>query len=384
MTAEALKARSRKVLGSLARRRGIAGWHSMTKEELVRSLLRLERTKAAASRSTNGTRTQRSPASKGTSESRRTTSSRRRNGVESRGKKGLTNGHLPSKQSRDLSTTEIHDVPSQGRTNYIDARVTDTHWLRVEWDLTRDSIRRAESRLAADWHRAIPVLRLFELTAEDGAQVTDVFVKDVVIEAGVNSWYVYVPEAGRPYRLHIGYRTAKGAFFAVAKSNVCTVPALNVNQGGNGRAVSHGKAGTNGHDRAGEHRNGDARAALGDCDAERLGRPLGFSSLAHFGPAATEERINGEFTFKLDTELIVHGSTRPGSALTVQGEPVELRDDGSFTIRIQQPEGRQVITFTAMSPRGSERRMVVLGMERNTKELERQYFDGGHPEGFSE
>jgi len=28
--------------------------------------------------------------------------------------------------------------------------------------------------------------------------------------------------------------------------------------------------------------------------------------------------------------------------------------------------------------------MIVLGIERNTKELERQYFDGGHPEGHSD
>lgn len=380
MTSEALKARSRKVLGSLARRRGISGWHSMTKEELVRSLLRLERSKSTA-RATNGVRAHRSTSAaasrKSTSVSRPVTSSRRRNGASAKGKKAQSNGHLPARQTRDLSTTEIHDIPSQGRTNFIDARVTDTQWLRVEWDLTRDSIRRAESRLAADWHRAIPVLRLFEVTAEDGAQVTDVFVKDFLIEAGVNSWYVHVPEAGRPYRLHIGYRTAKGSFFAVAKSNVCTMPALSVGHKPGSRSAANAKAGTNGHDRSGEHKNGDS-------EDDRLGRPLGFSSLAHFGPAATEERVHGEFSFKLDTELIVHGSTRPGSALTVQGEPVELRDDGSFTLRIPQPEGRQVVTFTAMSPRGSERRMVVLGMERNTKELERQYFDGGHPEGFAE
>ena len=68
----------------------------------------------------------------------------------------------------------------------------------------------------------------------------------------------------------------------------------------------------------------------------------------------------------------------------MQGDPVDLREDGSFTIRVNQPEGRQVIAFTALSPRGSERRMIILGIERNTKELERQYFDGGHPDGHFE
>jgi hypothetical protein len=387
MTSEALKAQSRKALGTLARRKGITGWHSMTKDELIRSLMHLERSKSANSSrgTTSARRSSTAAARKPPATSRRVAASGKRpeGGTKKRG-----NGNPPlPRRGRDLTTTEIDDVSSQGRTNFIDARVSDATWLRVEWDLTRDSIRRAESRLASDWHRAIPVLRMFELSADDGTPVTDIFVKDVVIDAGVNTWYVNVPEAGKPYRLHVGYRTDKGAFFAVAKSNVCTTPSLSVSQTtivngkaqANGKGQAAGKAGTNGPDRNGEHRNGSSER--GD---DRLGRPLGFSSLAHFGPAATEERINGEFSFKLDTELIIHGATRPGSGLTVQGEPVELRDDGSFTIRINQPEGRQVITFTAMSPRGSERRMVVLGMERNTKELERQYFDGGHPEGFAE
>ncbi len=196
----------------------------------------------------------------------------------------------------------------------------------------------------------------------------------MLIEAGVNTWYVHVPPEARTYRLHIGYRTQKGVFFALAKSNVCAMPVLNANV----TASKNGNHAVNGH-AAGE--KSDAKDAKPD---GRLGRPLGFSSLSHFGPAATEEREKGEFSFRLDTELIVHGTTRPGSMLTVQGDPVDLRDDGSFTIRVNQPEGRQVVAFTALSPRGSERRMIVLGIERNTKELERQYFDGGHPEGHGD
>ena len=51
----------------------------------------------------------------------------------------------------------------------------------------------------------------------------------MLIEAGVNTWYVHVPPEARTYRLHIGYRTQKGTFFALAKSNVCSMPVLNAN-----------------------------------------------------------------------------------------------------------------------------------------------------------
>jgi hypothetical protein len=363
MTSEALHARSRKNLASMARRRGITRWHSMTKPELVRALLRI----AAAKR----------PAASPPRRSRRD-SVAIRNGHKKSAKRALkngrSNGHVVPMRDRDLCTSEIDDRHITGRKNYIDATVCDAHWIRAQWDLTRDSIRRAETRLGVDWHTAVPALRLLEVATDDVNSVSEVRVKDVLIEAGVNTWYVHVPPEARTYRLHIGYRTQKGVFFALAKSNVCGMPVLNANvtASKNGHQAANGKGG-------GE--KADPREGKPD---GRLGRPLGFSSLSHFGPAATEEREKGEFSFKLDTELIVHGSTRPGSVLTVQGDPVDLRDDGSFTIRVNQPEGRQVVAFTAVSPRGSERRMIVLGIERNTKELERQYFDGGHPEGGAE
>ena len=369
MTLEALKLRPRKILAGMAKRNGITRWHSMTKPELIRALVRVTHVKRPVARASQRAACR--------VLSRRST----RKPVKRAAKNGTTNGHVPNSvvtccafSSRDLCTTEVDDRHISGRKNYIDLTVCDAHWIRAQWELTRDSVRRAESRLGAEWHTAVPALRLFEVSTDDVNSVSEVRVKDVLLEAGISTWYVHVPLESRTFRLHIGYRTPKGVFFALAKSNVCSMPVLNTNLDHHSTRQNgqNGNYATNGH--AGE---------TGSRPDGRLGRPLGFSTLSHFGPAATEEREKGEFSFKLDTELVVHGSTRPGSMLTVQGDAVELRDDGSFTIRINQPEGRQVVAFTAMSPRGSERRMLVLGIERNTKELERQYFDGGHPEGHT-
>jgi len=58
----------------------------------------------------------------------------------------------------------------------------------------------------------------------------------------------------------------------------------------------------------------------------------------------------GLFFSKLDTELVVHGLDSPRVDFSPwQGDSINLRDDGSFTIRVNQPEGRQVVAFTAMS-----------------------------------
>lgn len=345
MTSDALKARTRKALSALARRHGISRWHSMTKPELVRALLRV-----TAARSSPG-------------------GSQRPNGVRAGAAKRAQRRQAASARDgrRDLATSAVADLNGTGRHNYLDAQPCGDQWVRLQWDLTRDSILRAQARLGAAWHDSRPVVRVFSHTSDE-ASIGQRMLKDVPLEAGHNTWFVHVPAGPSRFRFHIGYKSAAGTFFAVAKSNVCQMPRLAESAAAQHNGKSRGAA------------DGSA-AGPGDDDPPRLGRPLGFSTLSHFGPGASQARRSGVFTFRLETELIIHGTTLPGSQLAVQGEPVELRDDGSFTLRVMQPEGRQVIAFTALDPRGHERRMVVLGVERNTKELERQYFDGGHADG---
>src|SRR5437016_3796685 len=53
MTAETLKTKSMKDLTEMAKKRGIAGWHAMRKEDLVKALLRMAR-KTANGHAANG------------------------------------------------------------------------------------------------------------------------------------------------------------------------------------------------------------------------------------------------------------------------------------------------------------------------------------------
>ena len=54
----------------------------------------------------------------------------------------------------------------------------------------------------------------------------------------------------------------------------------------------------------------------------------------------------------------------------MSGEPIKLREDGSFTVRVVMPDRRQVIPITAASTDGFEQRTIVLAIERNTKIME--------------
>ena len=82
-----------------------------------------------------------------------------------------------------------------------------------------------------------------------------------------------------------------------------------------------------------------------------------------------------KFWFQLDAELIVYGATEPNARVTLQGEPVKLRPDGTFTMRFSLPDGRQIIPAVANAADGVEERTIVLAVERNTKQLEPMIHD---------
>ncbi len=65
------------------------------------------------------------------------------------------------------------------------------------------------------------------------------------------------------------------------------------------------------------------------------------------------------YWLQVQTELILYGSTVPGSQLTVQDIPVELAEDGSFSLRFALPEGFHVLPVHAISPDGDDERTIT-------------------------
>ena len=58
------------------------------------------------------------------------------------------------------------------------------------------------------------------------------------------------------------------------------------------------------------------------------------------------------------------------ASVLVAGRPVKLQPDGSFTVRMELPDKRQVLPVTAESRDGLRQRTTVVAVERNTKIME--------------
>jgi len=65
--------------------------------------------------------------------------------------------------------------------------------------------------------------------------------------------------------------------------------------------------------------------------------------------------------------------------VTVGTEPVKVRSDGTFSIRLPFPDRRQVLPATARSRDGVDEQTVVIAVERNTKVMEPLSLEGEEP-----
>jgi hypothetical protein len=71
------------------------------------------------------------------------------------------------------------------------------------------------------------------------------------------------------------------------------------------------------------------------------------------------------FWFKVNAELIIYGATEPNASVTVGGQSISLRPDGTFSIRLALPDGTFELPVTAHSIRG-ELRQAEFQFSRRT------------------
>jgi len=360
MTSEALKDYNKRRLAQLARDKGIAGWHAMRKDQLIRAL--------AASRSPSPKKKKPRPAA--------VSPARRK-------KPGSAAAPPPPRRSA-ASARRLAPAPAPDHTldhacqkDRIIVLTRDSYWLHAYWELSRTTLSRARAALGHDWHEARPILRVMDVSSEDTTSSAERHVRDIPIHGGVNNWYIDVLEPPRSYRVDVGYVSRRGKFYVLARSNVATTPRAGVTDALDENWISVQKQFERIHNPT-PNGNGShqplAAIDLRDLFEERLRRPMSSANLQNLATTPLPP-LGRDFHFQVDAELIVYGTTEPNARVTLQGEPVNLRSDGSFTVRFSLPDSRQIIPAVAASSDGSEERTIVLAVERNTKELEPMIHD---------
>ncbi|BAZ49170.1 hypothetical protein NIES4103_17810 [Nostoc sp. NIES-4103] len=76
----------------------------------------------------------------------------------------------------------------------------------------------------------------------------------------------------------------------------------------------------------------------------------------------------GDFWFLADAELIIHGSTQPGATVTIAGNPVTLKSDGSFHLRIPFSDNLIDYLITAVAANGEQTKTIHKKFSQETLE----------------
>ena len=356
MTANALRALTCKDLAQLAKKDGVAGWHGMRKEELIRALLLAARRKSR--RKTGRPAGTVKPASPPDLVDR-----------ESIKKKRLRDFQSAQKLVQSLGRAN-RTTPSGSTKDTLALLVRDPYWLQATWELDRRSIERAAAALDRDWHQAQPVLRLLAGNQSASSKTVEKVIRDIPIHGNVNNWYIDVADPPQTFQVKLGYLAGE-RFHCLATSNAVTTrpreesASLDENWQDVARDCDKIYAMSGGLED-----NGDADH-LRELFEERLRRPMGSPLVTRYGIGADAlEAKNRELPLEVESELLIYGTTDPKVQLTFRGQPIELREDGSFTVRVRLEDGRQVMPISATRTDGTEQRTVVVAVERNTKSLE--------------
>ena len=248
--------------------------------------------------------------------------------------------------------------------------VLDPHWLHACWNITHRAVDRVRSTMAEKWHGAKPFLRLYEVAQGPTTSTSERMIRDIEVHGGVRNWFIDVPDS-RGYQVALGYKSTDGEFYGIVRSNVVVPP----RPGSSDVLEQHWEKVSQDCDRvyslSAPKGNGESSEGLDELFDGRLRRPMGEPVVSRFCMGAGGlVRRRKDLPLKVDAELIVFGSTDPGAHVTLSNEPVALRPDGTFTVRLGLPDRRQVIPVVALSSDGIEQRTVVLAVERNTKKLD--------------
>ena len=275
----------------------------------------------------------------------------------------IANTKFSHVQNTCSPSTRPQELPSSYDQDKIILQVRDPRWLHSYWELRDQTIQGLKSKLGDDFYRAKKVLRVYDVTniIFNGFNANKFF--DIQINDFANSWYVDTAGPGRAWCVDLGLMLADGRFITILRSNVVQTPLDEPSWVTDeewmipeemfarlyGMGFGLGKS-----------------SPVGGAWQERIKQGL-FSSGLSSSPVKKEIKEAKDFWLKVDCELIVYGATEANALVTVQGVPIKLRPDGTFTLRYYLPDGKQIIPVKATSADKLEERTITPTVTRETK-----------------
>ncbi len=261
---------------------------------------------------------------------------------------------------------EREELPDRYGDTRIVIMARDPYWVFSYWEVTDEKRVQVEREAGSSWNELRKVLRVYDVTGKDfnGFNANRYF--DIDLHPSAVSWYINVGVADRSWCVDLGVITPAGKFILIARSNIVLTPRDSASEVIDEEWMSieeeflklyglwGGFAGTS-----------PGKAKIKKIMKERLQQELSSGGLSSF---VRPPNYKGRgFWMVVNTELIVYGATEPDATVTVQGRPIKLNPDGTFSLRFALPDGEQVIPVKGVSADKEEERVITPIVKKSTK-----------------
>lgn len=274
----------------------------------------------------------------------------------------IVNTKFSHAQNTPIATNGPQELPAFYNQDKIVLQARDPRWLHTYWEIKEQTLVGLKNKLGDDFYRAKRVLRVYDVTniIFNGFNAHKFF--DVCVNDFATSWYLDTSGSGCSWCVDLGLMLPDGRFITILRSNIVQTPLDGPSWVTDeewmipeemfarlyGMGFGLGKS-----------------SPVGGAWQERVKQGL-FSSGLSSSPVKKEVKARN-FWLKVDCELIVYGATQPDAAVSVQGEPIKLRPDGTFTLRYYLPDGKQIIPVKAVAADKLEERTITPIVTRETK-----------------
>lgn len=248
----------------------------------------------------------------------------------------------------------------------------DPLWIFAYWEIDDLTRKELQQKFREKYSKSRYSLRVYDVTDVefDGTNANSYF--DVIINPEANNWYINCQKENRAWCVELGLILPDGKFYPIIRSNVVKMPRVGLSPIIDEKWGILQKEFEQLLQLSGLERVGKSSFDVVKLMKERWEEIVAVSlpsSLAVSSFRLQPQKGVGEkdFWLKADTELIVYGSTERGAILTVQGKRVNLREDGSFSLRFSLPDGVIDIPIEARSPDKKMKKKISFKVSRNTQ-----------------
>jgi hypothetical protein len=259
---------------------------------------------------------------------------------------------------------EYSHLPYSYNTTKLVAMVRDPYWIYLYWDLDAGMYSEVQKRFQYQGERLRVIIRMHDVTNVNFDGTNSQSQVDVDVDLQARCWFLYIGEPNRSYLFDLGLIDSDGNFFLIARSNIIKVPNDGPSDIIDDKWISYDFE---------EIYLASGGLGIGLSSGELRKKKLSLlekgwvSSGMISSPMKIQPSNERDFFLEIGTEFILYGRTKPDATLTVEGQKVDLRPDGTFTLRYSLPDSHRILPVKAVSSDKIDSRTITVEIKKDTK-----------------